>query len=209
MQQWARRYKELAQRRGAFHRRGRMRAYIFDGINKVGMARAVATMPTLLHISVFLFFIGLVEFLFPIYATLAYATLGCIGVFALAYAALTVLPTFSLNCPYGTPLSGLTWRVYQFSVFISLWIILQIQALLVYRKSLSKHRSWASQHKLDTHEPKKLWEVLDEHVVTTSHDDNHTMTTTIQPRSKHQTRHGLQQNIEPLSTGQTAGTKGH
>ena len=108
MQQWARRYKELAQRRGAFHRRGRVRAYIFDEINKVGMARAVATMPTLLHISVFLFFIGLVEFLFPIYATVAYATLGSIGVFALAYAALTVLPTFSLNCPYGTPLSGLS-----------------------------------------------------------------------------------------------------
>ena len=164
MQQWARRYKELAQRRGAFHRRGRMRAYIFDGINKFGMARAVATMPTLLHISVFLFFIGLVEFLFPIYATVAYATLGCIGVFALAYAALTVLPTFSLNCPYGTPLSGLTWRISQFSVFISLWIILQIQALLVYRKSLSKLRSWASQHKLETNVPKKLWEVLDEHV---------------------------------------------
>ena len=34
MQQWARRYQELAQRRGAFHRRGRMRAYIYDGINR-------------------------------------------------------------------------------------------------------------------------------------------------------------------------------
>ena len=164
MQQWARRYKELAQRRGAFHRRGRMRAYIFDGINTFKMARAVATMPTLLHISVFLFFIGLVEFLFPIYATVAYAALGCIGVFALAYTILTVLPTFFLDCPYATPLSGSTWRIYQFSVFIFLWILLRIQALLVYRKSLSKLRSWASQHKLETHGPKKLWEVLDEHV---------------------------------------------
>ena len=62
MQQWARRYRELAQRRGAFHRRGRMRAYIFDGIDRFGMAQAVATMPMLLHISVFLFFAGLVEF---------------------------------------------------------------------------------------------------------------------------------------------------
>jgi hypothetical protein len=86
MQQWARRYRELAQRRGAFHRRGRMRAFIFDGISRFGMARAVATMPTLLHISVFLFFAGLVEFLFPIYLTVAYAVLGCIGVFAVAYA---------------------------------------------------------------------------------------------------------------------------
>ncbi|KAH9026098.1 hypothetical protein EDB84DRAFT_1420142, partial [Lactarius hengduanensis] len=83
MQQWARRYQELAQRRGATHRRGRMRAYIFDGITKFEMAQAVATMPRLLHISVFLFkfFAGLVDFLFPIYATVAYATLGCISVF--------------------------------------------------------------------------------------------------------------------------------
>ncbi len=50
MQQWARRYQELAQHHGAPHRRGRTRAYIFDGISRFGMARAVATMPTLLHI---------------------------------------------------------------------------------------------------------------------------------------------------------------
>ncbi|KAH8982758.1 hypothetical protein EDB86DRAFT_2771803, partial [Lactarius hatsudake] len=96
MQQWARRYRELAQRRSAFHRRARMRAFIFDGITRFGMARAVATMPTLLHISVFLFFAGLVDFLFPIYATVAYTTLGSVMVFALAYAILTVLPNIYL-----------------------------------------------------------------------------------------------------------------
>ncbi|KAI9457988.1 hypothetical protein BJY52DRAFT_447096 [Lactarius psammicola] len=132
MQQWARRYRELAQRRGATHRRGRMRAYIFDGLNRFGMAQAVATMPRLLHISVFLFFAGLVEFLFPIYTTVAYSTLGCILAFALAYTILTVLPNIFLNCPYGTPLSGYTWRISHFSVFVFLRIILEI------RKSLSK-----------------------------------------------------------------------
>ncbi|KAH9159998.1 hypothetical protein EDB89DRAFT_1801517, partial [Lactarius sanguifluus] len=101
MQQWARRYQELAQR----PRRGRMRAYIFDGISRFGMARAIATMPTLLHTSVFLFFAGLVEFLFPIYTPVAYTTLGCIVVFALAYGVLTILPNIYLNCPYATPLS--------------------------------------------------------------------------------------------------------
>ncbi len=144
MQQWARRYRELAQRHVAFHRRGRMRAYIFEGINRFGMARAVATMPTLLHISVFLFFAGLAEFLFPIYTTVAYTTLGCIMVFALAYAILTVLPNIYLNCPYGTPLSGFTWRISQFSVFVFLWTILKIEGL--FRKSLSKFRSLANQH---------------------------------------------------------------
>ncbi|KAI9457961.1 hypothetical protein BJY52DRAFT_1373901, partial [Lactarius psammicola] len=126
MQQWARRYQELAQRRGAFHRRGRMRAYIFDGINRFGMAQAVATMPTLLHISVSLFFAGLVEFLFPIYTTVAYATLGYIMAFALAYAILTVLPTIRLDCPYATPLSGFTWLISQLSVIGFLWTILNI-----------------------------------------------------------------------------------
>src|SRR6266702_2891715 len=162
MQQWARRYRELAQRRGAFHRRGRMRAYIFDGINRFGMARAVATMPTLLHISVFLFFAGLAEFLFPIYTTVAYTTLGCIMVFALAYAILTVLPIIYLNCPYGTPLSGFTWRISQLSVFAFLWTILKIQGL--YRKSLSRLRSLANRHVPETHGRKNWWEILDKQV---------------------------------------------
>jgi hypothetical protein len=104
------------------------------------MTRAVATMPTLLHISVFLFFAGLIDFLFPIYATVAYATFGCIGVFALAYAILTVLPNVYLNCPYGTPLSGLTWRVFQFSAFGFLWTILTIEIL--FRKTVT--RAWFS-----------------------------------------------------------------
>ena len=127
MQQWARRYQELGQRRGTFHKRGRMRAYIFHGIHKFKMARAVATMPTLLHISVFLFFAGLVEFLFPIQVTVACVTLGCIGMFTLAYAILTVLPNIYPSCPYATPLSGSTWRISQLSVIGYLWIILKFE----------------------------------------------------------------------------------
>ncbi|KAI9436106.1 hypothetical protein BJY52DRAFT_1387453, partial [Lactarius psammicola] len=96
MQQWARRYQELARRRGAPHRRARVRAYIFDGISKFGMARAVATMPILLHVSVFLFFAGLVDFLFPIDTKVSYFTLAFIVVFALAYVFLTLLPNLFL-----------------------------------------------------------------------------------------------------------------
>ena len=136
MQQWARRYRELAQRRGAFHRRGRMRAYIFDGISRFGMAQAVATMPTLLHISVFLFFAGLVEFLFPVHATVAYTTLGCIIFFALAYANLTILPNIYHSCPYATPLSGFTWRISHLAVIGVLWTTLKIEG--AFRKHLSQ-----------------------------------------------------------------------
>ena len=154
MQQWARRYQELARRRGAFHRRARMRAYIFDGINSFGMTRAVATMPTLLHISVFFFFAGLIDFLFPIYATVAYATFGCIGVFALAYAILTVLPNIYLNCPYSTPLSGFTWHGFQFSAFGFLWTILTIDVL--FRNTVSNVLDVANQRVMIPHRL-KMW----------------------------------------------------
>ncbi|KAH9011163.1 hypothetical protein EDB85DRAFT_2160251 [Lactarius pseudohatsudake] len=160
MQQWARRYQELAQRRGAAHRRGRMRAYIFDGITKFEMAQAVATMPRLLHISVFLFFAGLVDFLFPIYATVAYATLGCISVFSLAYAILTVLPNIFLDCPYATPLSGYTWRISQFFVIVFLKTILEI------RKFLSKIWSWINQQAPESHRHQKWRKILDQQVKT-------------------------------------------
>ena len=129
MQQWARRYKELAQSHGAPHRRGRIRAYIFDGIRKFGMTQAVATMPLLLHISVFLFFVGLVEFLFPTDTTVSNFTLALVVAFALAYAILTVSPNLYLNCPYATPLSGVTWRLSQLFVILCLRTALGIEAL--------------------------------------------------------------------------------
>jgi hypothetical protein len=147
MQQWARRYQEFAQRRNSIHKRGSMRAYIFNGINRFRMARAVSTMPMLLHISVFLFFAGLVDFLFPTHSTIAYVTLG---VFAVTYTILTVLPTIYHDCPYGTPLSGSTWFIFHFSFFATLWTILQIDGLFrkpgeILERQVKAHRKWFSQ----------------------------------------------------------------
>jgi hypothetical protein len=144
MQQWARRYKELAEHHGAPHRRGRIRAYIFDGILRFGMARAVATMPILLHISVFLFFAGLVEFLFPTNTTVSYSTLALVVAFTLAFAILTVSPNLYLNCPYATPLSGLTWRLSQFFVIVGLKAALGIVVLC--QNSILKLWGRLSQH---------------------------------------------------------------
>ncbi|KAI9467376.1 hypothetical protein BJY52DRAFT_66140 [Lactarius psammicola] len=150
MQQWARRYLQLAQRRGAPHKRARMRAYIFDGIKGFKMTRAIETMPTLLHLSVFLFFAGLIDFLIPINTTVAYVTLGSIALFTLAYAILTILPNLYLNCPYRTPLSGITWRLSQFFV---LRILLATQVTEAFgptkwRETLDNqvkmHRKWLS-----------------------------------------------------------------
>ena len=144
MQQWTRRYQEFAQSQGAPHKRGRMRAYIFDGISRFRMTRAVATMPILLHISVLFFFVGLIDFLLPVDTTVSYFTLGWVVTFALAYAVLTVLPNLFLNCPYGTPLSGFTWRLSQFSMIVVLGTALGIEDL--FRNSVLKLWGRANQH---------------------------------------------------------------
>ena len=96
MQQWARQYRELTQYHGAPHKDGGIRAFLFAGLRRFGMLKQVVTPLTgLLHISVFLFLAGLVDFLIPVHTTVAYTTLACIGMFALPYAILTVLPTFT------------------------------------------------------------------------------------------------------------------
>ena len=127
VQQWARRYLRLAQHRGAPHKRARMRAYFSDGIEVFKLNQATETIITLLHISVFLFFTGLVEFLFPINTTVAYVTLCYVTLFAFAYGMLTILPNLSFNCPYHTPLSGIAWRWFQGSIFVIFRVIRYIE----------------------------------------------------------------------------------
>ncbi|KAI9447654.1 hypothetical protein H4582DRAFT_13338 [Lactarius indigo] len=160
MQQWARQYRELTQPRGVPHKSGHIRAFIFDGLLRFGtLARAVTPITRLLHISVFLFFAGLVEFLFPIYATVAFTTLGCISMFALPYAVLTILPNFYLNCPYGTPLSGVTWRLSQFTVLGILLAIRGVEGL--FHRPLSTLWRWTHWQVPEPLGPTKWREMLD------------------------------------------------
>jgi hypothetical protein len=115
MQQWARRYMVYAQHSSAPRKQARIRAYMFEGVMNFRMSQAVEAMPLLLHASVFLFFAGLIEFLFTYNNAVARYTLGCVGFFAAIYAILTLLPHWRLNCPYRTPLSWFTYYSFQLS----------------------------------------------------------------------------------------------
>jgi hypothetical protein len=94
------------------------------------MYRAVEAIPLLLHISVFLFLAGLVDFLFPINETVTFYILGYIAAFISVYAILTVLPNMILNCPYRTPLTGLAWRISQVFVITMLLLIRELEGAL-------------------------------------------------------------------------------
>ena len=106
LQQWARQYIRLTQpAQCSIEKRARMRGFFADGVDKMGLPRAVEVLPTLLHLSLFLFFSGLVTFLFHINQTVFLFVTCCVGFFLAVYACITFMPMLWLNSPYYTPLS--------------------------------------------------------------------------------------------------------
>ncbi|KAJ7475223.1 hypothetical protein B0H11DRAFT_2428787, partial [Mycena galericulata] len=67
------------------------------------MHAVVAAIPLLLHMSLLLFFGGLVAFLFPVSHTMGYVAAGILAVVVIFYLFMTILPLFQFDCPYKTP----------------------------------------------------------------------------------------------------------
>jgi hypothetical protein len=105
MQQWARRYMQLAEQQSTVHKRARTRSYLHGGVQAFGLSQVVEAVPALLHVAVFLFFAGLIDFLFSIDRTVGRVILAVLCVFGCIYIMLTFLPNVRPNCPYRTPFS--------------------------------------------------------------------------------------------------------
>ena len=113
LQQWARRYIRLTQpARRSPEKRARIRAFYANGVDKMQVPWAVEGLPTLLHLSLFLFFIGLVIFLFNIDQEVFTSVAWWIGLFSMLYGLITLLPVIRPDSPYYTPLSILIWFLY-------------------------------------------------------------------------------------------------
>jgi hypothetical protein len=123
-QQWARRYLQLPQVPKSPSERARVRSFLFFGAQSYGMLNAVEMPPTLLHISVFLFFSGLVIFFFTVYKTIAIVASIALGIFGLVYLMLTILPCIDRRCPYRTPFSAVCWYLWH-TVLISITLFLR------------------------------------------------------------------------------------
>ncbi|KAI0065256.1 hypothetical protein BV25DRAFT_1799085, partial [Artomyces pyxidatus] len=112
MQRWARNYLRFVQTsRSDPHAQAFARTWAFEGILSFQMPEAMEMITSLLHVSLFLFFTGLLEFIFSIHHTVAFVTLAFVVSVVAVYATLTVLPIFFHNCPFQTPLSSIIWRV--------------------------------------------------------------------------------------------------
>ena len=113
LQQWARRYLPLTQpAQYSPEKRARLRAFFANGVEKMHVPRAVEGLPALLHLSLFLFFGGLVIFLFNINHEVFISVFWWIGLFSMVYGLITLLPIIRHDSPYISPLSTPTWLLY-------------------------------------------------------------------------------------------------
>ena len=119
-QQWARRYLYLTQHaKPRPEDRARIRAFFKNGVDTMHISFAVEGLPTLLHLSLFLFFGGLVVFLFNINKEVSVYVTVCIGIFLLAYGSVTLLPLIRHDSPYNTPLSRPFWYLYAGILYVT------------------------------------------------------------------------------------------
>ncbi|KAF8801208.1 hypothetical protein BYT27DRAFT_7174551 [Phlegmacium glaucopus] len=113
VQQWVRDYLQLFQRLSGSLERSRMRQYLFHGLSSNHMALLVECIPAFIHISLFLFFIGLAENLFATNHAVAITTTTIIGFCAVFYIACSVFPVLYPQTPFHTPLSNVFWTMGQ------------------------------------------------------------------------------------------------
>lgn len=99
---------------GESHRRMGVRAYLFSGIDHIGLEPTVQTIWMLIRTSVLFFLIGLIDFLLQINKTVACVFLGYIVTLALVYIAMTLLLFFfPTSHHYFTPSTSGSWEVLQ------------------------------------------------------------------------------------------------
>ena len=112
LQQWARRYLKITQSpRYSPHKRARIRTFFSEGVEKCLLPLTVDALPTLLHISLFLFFAGLIVFLCNVNLTIFKLVLSWVGLCVAFYGCITCMPIIRHDSPYYTPLSLPAWQV--------------------------------------------------------------------------------------------------
>ena len=113
IQKWARRYIRFTQpSRYSPHKRARLRAFFSDGVDKCHVSCAIEALPTLLHASLFLFFIGMLIYLFTTNRIVFGLAVWWVVLSKAAYLTITLLPIFRPNSPYYAPLSSPIWYLY-------------------------------------------------------------------------------------------------
>ncbi|KAK6984097.1 hypothetical protein R3P38DRAFT_2663114 [Favolaschia claudopus] len=114
LEQWAREFLHRTDIHSAPVIRARVFSFLYYGLRRFNMHAIVNLIPFLLHLSLLLFFSGLVAFLVPVNTGITVIAAAMLFVVATTYSVLTVFPLRYLDSPYRTPLTGLFWKLFQY-----------------------------------------------------------------------------------------------
>ena len=112
VQQWVRNLMHVF-RYGDALKTSRLRQYLYEGCERWYMPKVAEAVPGCLHVSLFLFFGGLGNSLFNTNITVGITTIIPIGIFALLYILITIVPTIYPQSPYQNSFSGIIWFLFQ------------------------------------------------------------------------------------------------
>jgi hypothetical protein len=118
LQQWARRYLRTSQTPRPPQDAARICAFFSRGFEDWGFSFVAETIPTLIHISLFLLFAAILIYLFNINTTVFHAMLGWIAAVAVGYSSITIIPILRVDSPYYSPFSSLVFRLYAVLLYL-------------------------------------------------------------------------------------------
>ncbi|KAH9036513.1 hypothetical protein EDB85DRAFT_761295 [Lactarius pseudohatsudake] len=113
VQQWVRDYMHVFQRYSNPLKSARLRQYLYEGAEGWYMPVMAESIPGLVHVSLFLFFIGLGDSLLNVNTTLGITTIVPIAICGLFYVFSMFAPVINPQSPFRNPFSGLIWYLKQ------------------------------------------------------------------------------------------------
>jgi hypothetical protein len=113
VQQWVRDYMHVFQRYSDPLKSARLRQYLHEGSEGWYMPVVAEAVPGLLHVSLFLFLVGLCDFVLSINTTVGLSTTVPIAITGFLYIFTTFAPVIYPQSPYQNSFSGLIWYLIQ------------------------------------------------------------------------------------------------
>jgi len=113
VQQWVRDYMHVFQRYSDPLKSARLRQYLYEGAEGWYMPVLAESVPGLLHVSLFLFFLGLGDLVSGLNIKVAITTITPIVICTVLYIFTTFAPALYPQSPYQNSFSGLIWYITQ------------------------------------------------------------------------------------------------
>jgi hypothetical protein len=114
VQQWVRCYIKVTRPalRCSPQKRARLHAFFMIGVEKFHLPSVVESLPTMVHLSLLLFFLGLMKYLSNTNLVVFKAVAFCPAFILLVYVCTTLMSRHWVNCPYHTPFGSKPMALY-------------------------------------------------------------------------------------------------